>query len=380
MSTNAQREIDRWFVRRGLPHFIERYDAGRDIWTRSLPVLAVAYLLLGLNALQVRDWSVAQNLLALAGLVVVLLATWALANVVRRRPAFSRPRKVGPAELAVFVVGPALPALIFGGQLRDAAEAIVEAIVVLVVIYVATSYGLPSMTRWALGRLGTQLFTLGQLLAKALPLITLLVTFLFLTTETWQVAGTLAGPAYWIGLGLFVAVGVLFLLSRLPRDLREVGHFASWEDVAERVAGTPAAPLLRHRDGVPQVAPLGRRQRLNVGLVLLISQGIQILLVALLVGAFVVGFGVLAVSEQVTADWVAPGQLHVLWSATLGGRALVLTEELLRVAGFLVAFTGLNFTVYLVTDESYRSEFRDEVIGEVRQAFAVRAVSLSTER
>ena len=52
----------------------------------------------------------------------------------------------------------------------------------------------------------------------------------------------------------------------------------------------------------------------------------------------------------------------------------MLTEQLLRVAGFLTAFSGLNFTVYLVTDVTYRREFRDEVVGELRQAFAVRAV------
>ena len=47
-----------------------------------------------------------------------------------------------------------------------------------------------------------------------------------------------------------------------------------------------------------------------------------------------------------------------------------------RVAGFLAAFTGLNFAVYLATDSTYRAEFREEVVAEVRQAFAVREVYL----
>jgi hypothetical protein len=50
-------EIERWFVARGLPHFVERHDSPARIWARALPLLVVAYLLLGLNALDLRDWS-----------------------------------------------------------------------------------------------------------------------------------------------------------------------------------------------------------------------------------------------------------------------------------------------------------------------------------
>ena len=40
-------------------------------------------------------------------------------------------------------------------------------------------------------------------------------------------------------------------------------------------------------------------------------------------------------------------------------------------------FAGLNFAVYLVTDATFRKEFRDEVVTEVRQAFAVRELYLA---
>jgi hypothetical protein len=46
---------------------------------------------------------------------------------------------------------------------------------------------------------------------------------------------------------------------------------------------------------------------------------------------------------------------------------------LLRVAGFLATFAGLSFTVYLVTDPTYRNEFRTDVASELREAFGVRA-------
>jgi hypothetical protein len=44
------------------------------------------------------------------------------------------------------------------------------------------------------------------------------------------------------------------------------------------------------------------------------------------------------------------------------------------VAGFLSAFSGLYFTVTMLTDVTYRQEFLEEVVVDVRQAFAVRAV------
>ena len=52
---------------------------------------------------------------------------------------------------------------------------------------------------------------------------------------------------------------------------------------------------------------------------------------------------------------------------------MAITEQLLRVAGFLATFAGLSFTVYLVTDPTYREEFRTDMASEVREVIAVRA-------
>ena len=49
--------IERWMLERGVPHLVKvRSDSAiRDAWTRALPLLVVAYLLLGLNALDLRS-------------------------------------------------------------------------------------------------------------------------------------------------------------------------------------------------------------------------------------------------------------------------------------------------------------------------------------
>jgi hypothetical protein len=235
------------------------------------------------------------------------------------------------------------------------------------------------MTVWAVGKIGAQLGSLVTLLARALPLLTIFVTFLFLTAEVWQTAGVLNGWAYWVCLAGFLFVGTLFLLMRMPGDVADLSTFTSWNEVEGLAAPTPAAAL-PVPDGTPAGPPLSRRQWANVVLVLLLSQGVQILLVSAIVGGFCVAFGFLAVPVSTVATWTGAGPPHVLFTANLGGRELVLTEPLLRVAGFLAVFAGLNFAIYLVTDATFRKEFRDEVVGEVRQAFAVRVLYLANRR
>jgi hypothetical protein len=381
MTTEAveREEIEQWFITRGLPHFIDDYSAGTDIWTRSLPVLGIAYLAGGFNALNLADWSLRRNLLAAVVVLAVLIAGIAIANVLRGRPAFSIPRTVGPGELALFVIGPSLPAL-FLGQPRDALKSILTGLGVLLVIYIVTSYGLIPMTRWAFGQLGEQIADLGHLVVKALPLLLLFITFLFVNTEVWQVGGNLDGLAYWLVLALFFVIGAAFVLSRVPVEVAEINHFDDWDDAATlaRDVGAPVSHAPAPTEGEVS-PPLSRRAWVNIVLVMLVTQAIQIMLVAVAMGGFLVVFGVLAIDRPIVESWTGD-VAHELWEPTLGGRQLLVSEELLRVAGFLAAFTALYFTVYLVTDPTYRAQFRDEVVSDVRGALAARACYLRTLR
>jgi hypothetical protein len=370
-------EVERWFVRRGLPHFQEGYEAGTDIWTRALPVLLAWYVLGALNALDL-EASLTRNLVTAVVVAGILLTTWAGANLLRRRPAFAVPREVGPWELGVVLLGPVVPSLVLG-QWRDAAETLLLGAAGLLVIYVSTSYGLVAMVRWALSETRDLLSTLVGLFTRALPLLLVAVTFLFITAESWEVAGTLAGPAYPMALGLLFLVGAAFVVARLPGDLAAVAHFDGWDEVDALVRGTPAASLgepdapwtLGNGSTPDDVPPLDRRQWANVALVTLFGQGVQVTLVGLVVGAALLAFGTIAISAATVERWT--GSANVLASLTLGGHLFTLTEQHLRVAGFLAAFSALTFTVYLATDETYRREFREEVVGDIRRAFAVRA-------
>ncbi len=363
-------DCERWFVRRGVPHFIVHYDASEHIWTRSLPLLVVIYVLRGLYALDL-DKGVVFNLVALLLTMVVLVATWAIANLARRRPAFAWPREVGPWELAVFVLGPALPSVLYG-QWGDALKATVLALVPLGIVYLATSYGIVPMVRWASERSVVLADSIGSVLRRALPLLLVSITFLFLAAEAWEVLGQLHGVAYVLVLGLFVGIGAAFVLSHLPGDIAAAGTLDSWDQVHTLVAETPARAIELPSSGRPPPIALSSRERVNVALVGLFARTVQIAAVAAGVWLFLVAFGTLAMTEQSTANWIG-GDVNVLLSWSLDQRTMVVTEELLRVAGFLATFAGLSFTVYLVTDPTYREEFRTDVASELREAFAVRA-------
>ncbi len=81
--------------------------------------------------------------------------------------------------------------------------------------------------------------------------------------------------------------------------------------------------------------------------------------------------GFLAVPAPAVARWTQLGHVDVWLSLPFAGRDLVLTRQLFQVAGFLAAFTGLYFSVLLVTDDAYRRQFGDDVEAEIREVLAV---------
>lgn len=369
-------EVERWFRSRGIPHFIDDYSATRDVFTRALPTLTLILVLELLGALNFR-WPWWVNVGVAAASLAALLGVWALVNAARKRPALARPDRVGRTELAIFVLLVPILDLVAGAQRLTSINTLIGNLAFLGLIYLATSYALLPITRWAAGRLWRQLGDVLGLLVRALPLLLLFVTFLFLTAEVWQVAASLDGPFLGVTMALFVVVGIVFVVARIPLEVGALARFESWADVDALVGDTPAAALRPPPDSSPETTRrLGRRQWGNVGLVVLFTQGLQIAFVSVMIGAFFVGFGLLTVTPETAALWVGdPVDLLVEWE--LWGRPVVLTSELLQVAGFLTAFSGFYFTVYVLTDATYRREFLDEVLVELRQAFAVRAVYLA---
>jgi hypothetical protein len=354
---------ERWFLHRGTPHLIADYRATTDVFTRALPVLTLTFLI-SVTAAGNLDWDWVANALAIAGGFVMLIGVWAAVNRLRGRPMAQRPDEIGAVELAIFVLAPAALQVVFGGQIRAAFGTILVLLVVLGAVYVVTSYGLLPMTRFALVETFAELGAVLGLVVRALPLLLLVNAFLFINAEMWQVADGLTGANLATVFCLFVGLAVVFLVIRLPAEI-------------DRVAAEP--PPIRLTEGTPAeampcevIAPLGRSERVNLLLVLLFSQVLQVAIVSVLIGGFFVVFGLVAVAPDVIAQWIGSTG-HVLAEFTMFGNQVVVTAELLTVAAFLSAFSGLYFTVQVVTDGTYREEFFEELLDELRATLAVRS-------
>ena len=148
-------------------------------------------------------------------------------------------------------------------------------------------------------------------------------------------------------LGIFFVLGAVFvLISRIPALMRALNRFDSWDEVAELAGGTPAAGRARRartrrptRRRTPTARPCASAS--TSGCVTIFSQAIQITLVGVGLTAFFVLFGFLAIPEDDGRGVDRRSTTsHVLAELDVGGRTLVLTEPLLRVAGFLGAFSG----------------------------------------
>jgi hypothetical protein len=369
--------VDQWFLKRGIPQLIDGYSAREDVLTRTVPFLAFVFVAEVFVTFgdRHRGWKQAA---AFVATLALLLGAAVLVNRIRHRRAFALPDDVGPLELAVFVFVPALAALLFGNDpVPEAAALLVANIAILGLAYAATAYGLVPMVRWGLGQLGRQLDDFASLVVKTLPFLLLFSAFFLLTAEMWQVADDLPPAYFGLLVGGMVALGSVFVVFATRTDIDDLGRFSSWDEVHELCAGTPFASVdVRGLPDPPDPPELSRRERLNVALVMFVSQAVQILLVSVAVFAFYLGFGLLAVRQNTMDAWIGQGgvtEADRIATIPLFGDDLVLTRQSLYVAAFVATFAGLQFTVQIVTDKNYRREFATDLAGEVRQALAVRA-------
>jgi hypothetical protein len=312
---DARRGAEGWFVQQGLPYFVEaERDAVRRGLTRARlgPVLVVA-LLVG----------------ASVGLVAALLPD---------------PDDVSGGIAAGLWCAGAVPAL-----------------------YAATTLRALGIGRWAVGRTLGSLGLLFPLVTRALPLLLVFITFLFINTEVWMVADSLDAGVLALAVLFFAAMAVGFLLVRLPEEMDRVDDDTDRGRLVERTRGTPveqcAAEVVASipQDRLRDTLEVTGLQKWNLVLVLLVSQAVQVLLLSVAVLLFFLVFGSVVMDPGVVSTW-------------LGREVTDVNGSLLKVSVFLAGFSGLYFTVCAVTDETYRQQFFTSVTRELERAVAVRAV------
>lgn len=372
MQDDTRHDIERWFIKRGVPHFIRGYSASEDVLTRALPALVVAFLFSAISAIDL-DWPWWGIVLATLGGLAVLVTAWAGLNTMRGRPRWALPTSVGGAEVAAFLMVPVILPVIFGGDFSGAGVTFLTQLAVLLMVYGATSYGFVAIARWAFDQLWHSLGQTFRLFTRALPLLLLGFMFLFVNAEAWQSAGRVNQASLIAVVVMFAILGTVFLLSQISREMPPLSEFESWEAVTaaagerSEIAAPPAVEP-------PEIPQLTRREWGNLGLVLLIVQSLRILIVSALVGLFFVALGLLIIVPETIELWTTEPLNRIWRNFGLFGRDVQLSRELVQVATFLAGFAGVYFAVYTTSDATLRAEFFEDTADEVRETLAVRAL------
>lgn len=248
---------------------------------------------------------------------------------------------------------------------------------------VATWYALTALeaapiVRWALQRTFRSLWSLLPMMTRALPLLLLFVTFLFVNAEAWEVAAGLDTSDLWLVVLLFGTLAAAFLLVRLPEEVDRTDDHVDEELLLKSTAGTPLEQATRELLDDPDTDPASYAEvtgyeRWNLVLVLVVIQATQVLLLAVGVFLFFMVFGSVVMEPKIVGGWTGLGEDGV---HTFPGFD-TLSLELMKVSAFLAAFSSLYLTVSTVTDETYREQFFGSVLHEMERAVGVRAVYLA---
>ena len=288
-----------------------------------------------------------------------------------------RPGRVLSFLVVVVVVATGAGGLVawFADQLTLGPATLATLLVLAAAWYALVKLHAAPIVEWALGRTFGSLRTLLPMTTRALPLLLLFITFLFISTEVWQVFTNVSLGQLWLTVLLFVFIGVGFLLVRLPEEVDRTDDDVTDAMLLNACRGTPLAEdaerLVADPDADPAAyAEVTGYERWNLVIVLMIVQSVQVLLVSLSVFVFLMIFGSLIMTEPVMQAWLGHDAHHL-------PRLQGVSRELLQVATFLSAFSGLYLTVSTVTDETYREQFFGSVLRELERAVGVRAVYLA---
>ena len=144
--------------------------------------------------------------------------------------------------------------------------------------------------------------------SRALPLLLVFVTFLFVNAEAWEMTSNLPFGTLWFTVLLMLGLAVLFLMTRLPEEVDRVDDEVDDDFIVRACAGTPLEQASREVAADPAIDPQDFAQvsgfeRWNLILVLLVIQTVQVVLLSATVFVFFMLFGSLVMETKTQESW-----------------------------------------------------------------------------
>lgn len=384
--------VENWLLDQGVP-FVVRYAAGRRTIARMTPGLVLIFLS-GLGVLTARLTLIPEDPDTLIWTLIIrgnlndsdfliagiIMSVGVAAGIVgalyvsRRRDH----QMLGRSPGIVLLGGMALICLVHSIRYASLGVLFVDVIgfgVLLVLLYAVVRSGVSALFVWALRRAVPRYRDLIRLLTRALPLQLVLVAFLFINTEAWQVADGMSVGRLVVLVAFFAVAALLFLITQIPRELHALDVDLGEPSVRSSCADTPLESLSGIID-IDQLRPhpLRRSERANLVLTLMFAQGLQVLSLGIFMFVILVLFGSIAIGNPVVESWVQhPSTPVVVFGVPLPW----LTTQLGHVATMIASFAALQFAVLAVTDTAYRGEFFDSMVGQLEETLVAREVYLA---
>jgi hypothetical protein len=383
-SDQQRRAIERWLRHRGLPAVVRgRQD---NLLVRIVPAIvwfvladllyAVLTAVDGDAAFESRlanpAFAAFYNTVLVGSVTLPAVGAWLATRWSGRCVVAGRGSLPALTVAAGYVVAEPLVSSAFGDP--DVLLGVVRNLCAVALVLGLTAVGVGSIFCWALRAALRQLRDIGTMTSRAMPLLFLVMTFGFYTTEIWQISALLPRARMWWVLGFFAALGSLFLCSVLSAELRTLTSGARPPRDLSALAGQPfdGPTTAELATGGPAV-PLSRLERANMVFVLVLTEALQALVFGVLVFLLFVILGQLSVPSQVIKSWTTRDPVQ----GVLFGIQLPVPNELVHVCMFLAAFSALYFVATVVTDTVHRKAFFDPILDHLELSLAARAVYLS---
>jgi hypothetical protein len=240
---------------------------------------------------------------------------------------------------------------------------VLEAIV-FAAIFLCTATGIGSVVGWAANMTLTNLTSIGALLVRALPVM-LLTVLVFFNSPVWTMAATISRARLWMAILFLFLIAAVFLVSNTLTRVRPILHpSAKSPKDAQVLTGTPFETMPDR----PQRVPLSRQERMNVALVLSLSQVVQVLTTAAVTGLIFLVFGLILLSPELLDAWTRCGSRD----GQILGMTLPIPQALIQTTMFLTALTFMYLAARAVGDKEYRAQFLDPLIDDLRLTLVAR--------
>lgn len=356
-------EAHAWFLRRGLPAVLPPGSLARRLWPRAAPVLAAFAVFMansvavvaitGRHTIDIGGQPTRDEWFILALLVLVLPVAAATGWWVSRLRSLWHRTIAAAVSVLISVLG-----AVFGGPTPKVGIDLVYVGVIIALIVVFTALGIGSILGWALDATALNLSLAGTLFVRALPVM-LLTVLAFFNTYMWLMASIVSRTRLLLALGFLGLIAIAFITSATVERVRPM-LTATDRPVGDDpgLRGTPFHGLPAPERRIP----VSRIERVNVVFVLVMSQVLQVLMVAIVTGLIFFVLGLILLTPTLLAEWTRNGA----GDGQILGMTLPVPQALIQISMFLGALTFMYISARAVGDADYRAQFLDPLIKDLR--------------